>query len=80
MPDKNKNVYGENHAVDGVKEGDHTVAQDTAEGTDEQFDRVREQAAKDQPTHGGIDRSGTPKKGEPKLLFELAGEPEALRD
>ncbi|MEZ0327446.1 MAG: hypothetical protein ACAH95_16225 [Fimbriimonas sp.] len=78
MPDTKKNVYGENHAVDGIKDGDHTVAQDTAEGTDEQFERVREQAAQDQP-EGGMGRTGTPKTSQ-KLNFELAGEPENPRD
>jgi hypothetical protein len=80
MPDERKNVYGENHPVDGIKKGDHTVEQDTAEGTDEQFDRVRERIAEEQPTEGGMGRTGTPKGTEQKLHFELAGECETPRD
>ncbi len=80
MPNKNKNVYGENHAVDGVSEGDHTVEQDTAEGTGEELDNVRERVAEEQPTQGGMGRAETPKGFRQKLNFELAGEPEPPRD
>jgi hypothetical protein len=69
-----KNVYGENHVVDGVASNDHTVEQDT--GTD--LDREREKGKKREVPSGGMGRSGTPK--EERYSFELAGEPETPRD
>ncbi|MGV3617104.1 MAG: hypothetical protein ACO1SV_17390 [Fimbriimonas sp.] len=79
-------VYGENVPTTeaGDKEGirEQTAGKGAGKGNEAAFDAVRDQAASDAETHGGMGRTETPRDGETQGEWqkEPADDPDQPKD